>query len=63
MVKMASVAWTAEKVSELIDLYENHPCLYNTKRGDYSNRDARSEAVEAIASTLRITGKASLVIQ
>ena len=59
---MASLAWTAERVSELIDLYENHPCLYNTKRKDYSNRNARSEAIEAIASTLHVTGKASLVM-
>ena len=38
--------WTTETVSDLIDLFEERPCLYNTKHKDYFNRDLRSKALE-----------------
>ena len=36
-----SVTWTLEKISELIELYEAYPCLYNAKDSRYHNRDKK----------------------
>jgi len=35
-------SWSNEKAAELITMYEQEPCLYNTKNKDYHNRDLRS---------------------
>ena len=51
MVKMATVEWTEGMVSELITLYEERPCLYNTKAKDYFNRDLRRKSLEEIGKT------------
>lgn len=53
---MASFEWTEVNVSELISLYEERPCLYNTKSKDYFNRDHRSKALDEIAKKLGTTG-------
>ena len=53
---MASVAWSVEKVAELIDMYETFPCLYNVKHKEYHDRDQRSKAIAAIAAALDVSG-------
>ena len=49
-------AWSVERISALIDLYEAHPCLYNTKSKDYHDRDCRVKAIAEIATALEVTG-------
>ena len=51
--------WTEQKVRELIVLYEERPCLYNTKSKEYHNRDLRNKSYEEIASQLGITGNST----
>ena len=53
---MATV-WTIERVSELIDLWEDRPCLYNTKHTTYFNRDLRSKSLSAIAAAIDLEGE------
>lgn len=55
--KMATVELTVSAVSELITLYEEKPCLYNTKLKDYFNRDLRGKALQEIADKLGRTGE------
>ena len=57
---MAAV-WTMDKITELIDLYEDYPCLYNTKDKNYHDRDCRNKAVAEIAAKLEITGMFSAI--
>ena len=54
---MATVEWTPESVSELIALYEDRPCLYNTKAKEYFNRNLRNKSLEEIAKKLGKTGE------
>ena len=49
--------WTDEQVEHLIALFEERPCLYNTKIKTYFNRDLKKKANEEIAEALSITGK------
>ena len=49
--------WTNDRVSELIGLYSDHPCLYNTKHKEYHNRDLRSKAMDMISTTMGFTGE------
>lgn len=54
---MAAFTWKDERVAELIDLYQDRPCLYNVKSKDYFNRDLRKKALEEIAKAIGTTGK------
>ena len=49
--------WTEERIEELIVLFEDRPCLYNTKLKDYFNRDKKKKALDEIAAALGATGK------
>ena len=49
--------WTEDHVEQLIALYEEHPCLYDNKSKDYSDRDIRSTAVKEIAAAMEATGQ------
>ena len=52
-----SFHWTEEKTAELIDLYQERPCLYNTKLKEYHNRDLRKRSIEEMAAALDASGK------
>lgn len=41
--------WTDEETFQLIELWSNHECLYNTKSPDYMIKDKRSQALNKIA--------------
>ena len=56
----SSFRWTAEHIDELITLYEDRPCLYNTKSRNYFNRDLRGKALEEIGTAMGINGKPTL---
>ena len=49
--------WSLGKVSELLDLYEERPCLYNTQHKDYHNRDLRSKALKELSAACGFPGK------
>ena len=49
--------WTDERVEDLIALFEERPCLYNTKIKTYFNRDLKKKAIEDITEAPGITGK------
>lgn len=38
---------------EFIDLYKQHPCLWNIKSKEYSNRNMKSEAYDVLVKKLR----------
>jgi hypothetical protein len=50
-------SWSTEKVKELIDFYEDKPCLYNVKHKDYHNRDERSKALTEISALTGFSGE------
>ena len=52
--KMAAV-WTVNKIEQFIDLYEQRPCLYNTKMKEYHDRDIRKKAMEEISGVLEVS--------
>ena len=52
-----AVTWTTEMIDRLIDLYEERPCLYNTKMKEYHDRDLRKKALEEIATALDVSGE------
>ena len=54
--KMAAV-WTVNKIEQFIDLYEQRPCLYNTKMKEYHDRDIRKKAMEEISGVLEVSGE------
>ena len=41
----------------LIDLFEERPCLFDTKHKDYFNRDLRSKALDQISKEIGFPGK------
>ena len=58
MATIESFEWTEVVVTELIDLFQERPCLYNTKSPNYFNRDRRNKALDEISKTLGTTGEA-----
>ena len=52
-----SSMWSLGKVAELLDLYEERPCLYNTLHKDYHNRDLRSKALKELSVACGFPGK------
>ncbi len=58
-LKMADF-WTTEKVTELIDMYKQYSCLYNTKDKDYHNRNLRSQAISNLAKAMGCEGNYSI---
>ena len=49
--------WTEDRIEQLVVLYEEHPCLYDNKSKEYSNRDVRSTAVKETAAAMEATGQ------
>ena len=50
--------WTDERTERVIALFEERPCLFNTKIKDYSNRDKKGKAYDEIANAMgHVTGK------
>lgn len=46
--KYKMAAWTVPKVSELIELLQQYPHLYDTKNKSYHDRDIRGKALNCI---------------
>ncbi|XP_064082982.1 uncharacterized protein LOC135198998 [Macrobrachium nipponense] len=51
----ANIHWSREEIIQLIDLYRQHPCLWNVKSDMYKDRAERVAALTAIAAELRKT--------
>ena len=56
IIAAGMATWSYPKTCELIELYEAHPCLYNTKHKEYHDRNLRSKALEEISKALEIPG-------
>ena len=41
IIAAGMATWSYQKTCELIELYEAHPCLYNTKHKEYHDRNLR----------------------
>ena len=50
------MAWSTERTSDLIDLYKDQTCLFNSKHKQYFNRDRRSKALSEITAALDFPG-------
>ena len=49
-------AWSERDIVKLIEFYEVHPCLWDTLRKDYRNKDKKKALEKEIADTLNRTG-------
>ena len=47
--------WNSEKIDQFIELWETKPCLYDTTREDYHDRNIKKKAREEIATALGIS--------
>ena len=52
---------TTERISPLIELYEERPCLYKHKRTEYFNRDQQTKTMQEIADILNVQGMYTLL--
>ncbi|XP_067633819.1 uncharacterized protein [Eurosta solidaginis] len=50
-----STVWTREKITQLIELYQQHECLWNHYAEDYKHKEKRKKAIDQICSSLLIT--------
>ncbi len=48
--------WTDEKEEQFLDLWEERPELYAVGVAEYTNRNARGNAIMSIATALGISG-------
>ena len=56
---MENMAAVVETINLLIELYEEKPCLCNTKMKDieFHDRDLRKKAVDDISTAMEISGE------
>lgn len=47
--------WTREKISQLIELYRKHECLWNHWHESYKIREKRNRAIQEICTVLNCT--------
>lgn len=45
--------WTRDNAQALIELYEQHECLYNVRCKNYINRDIKAAALNSILEIMR----------
>ena len=55
------ILWSSSRTVELIELYEAHPCLYNTKLKEYHDRNLKSKAWGVISTVLSVPGKSPIM--
>ncbi|KAJ3631061.1 hypothetical protein MTP99_012216 [Tenebrio molitor] len=48
------VEWTSDLTTQLIMVYETHPCLFDPKHKFYSNKHARADALGKIVVDLKL---------
>ncbi len=49
--------WRDELVQELIDMYRERTCLYDSKSKDYHNREVKKKCYEEMADQIGSSGK------
>ena len=64
-IKMAAGKefWNSDRTEQFIALWESKPCLYDTTKEEYHNRNAKKKAKEEIAKALGITGESASLIK
>ena len=58
---IVEMAFTGESEDKLIEMWREHPCLYDISCRDYSNRVVKRNALEKMAANLSVTGKCMLL--
>ena len=53
----AEFEWRFDNTSQLINLYETFPCLYDIRSKDHNNHDMREKALVEIAAKLETTSE------
>ena len=56
----ARFLWRDELVEQLIDLYKERPCLYNTMLKEYHDRDLKKKCHDEIAQILNTSSKSTI---
>ena len=56
-LESAEFEWSFDNTSQLINLYETFPCLYDIRSKDHKSRDMRDKAVAEIAAKLGTTSE------
>ena len=51
------IEWPVAKVNRLIELYEDHPLLYNNRLKEYHNINLKNDTLKTIAAALDVTSK------
>ena len=54
-LEVADFDWSFDNTSQLINLYETFPCLYDVRSKDHKNRDMRDKDLVEIAAKLGTT--------
>ena len=49
--------WTETLEDNLVDLWQEHECLYKVSAGSYRDRDKKRKSLEEIARALQLNGK------
>ena len=49
--------WTEDKEDELIEMWRDRPCLFDVGSRGYSDRTAKTRAMEEIAKRLELSGR------
>lgn len=54
---MGRTSWTDESQETLIELWREHPCLYDVSHQFYQNRDQKEESWREVAAILNKPGE------
>nr|XP_022911709.1 uncharacterized protein LOC111422726 [Onthophagus taurus] len=49
-----TITWSKERVQQFLELFQQQPCLYETRHAFYANKHARAEALDSIRLQLNI---------
>ena len=52
--KAKKYCWDDEEIEKLLDLYEEHPCLWDIRDPSYQKREVKERALAEIGETLEI---------
>ena len=55
--ELACFRWTESNTEKLIELFKSYPCLYDTTKKEYHDRNKKKSAHETMAVNFGITGK------
>ena len=54
VILLTKMEWTDSKEDILVDLWQQHPCLYDVGNKSYSNRNEKQKALTAISTHIKL---------